>query len=142
MTLWVWLVNNFQKTRVETSFFQYYILDDTLDNETPNDNYINDNYEDDYDDEIYVNDNNNNNNNNDRNHYNDYNHDDNDNKFDNDNLDQTVVIFQAIHFGELFAFEKTEFCESALILMCLHSVNPGLFYGRGLRFLKIIKMRA
>ena len=93
MTFWVWLVNSFQKARVET-------LDDTLDNETPNGDCINDNY----DDENYINDNNGNN---DHNHHNDYNDDDNDNSFDNDNGDQTIVIFQAMYFGELFACEKT-----------------------------------
>ena len=90
---------------METSLFQDYILDNTLDDETPNGDYINDNYDDD-DDENCINDNNGNN---DRNHHNDYNDDDNDNNFDNDNGDQTIVIFQVIHFGELFACEKTEF---------------------------------
>ena len=51
MTFWVWLVNSFQKARVETSLFQNYILDDTLDNKTPNGGYINDNYDDNYEDE-------------------------------------------------------------------------------------------
>ena len=77
---------------------------------------------------------NDNNRSNDRNHHNDYNDDDNDKNFVNDNGDQT--IFHAIHFGELFACEKTEFCEIAQILMCLHSVNPCLIYREGLRFLK------
>ena len=101
---------------METNFFQDYILNDTLDNETPNSDYINGNYNDDYDDENYINDNNGNN---DCIHHNVYNDDDNDNNFDNDNSDQTVVIFLAIHFGELFACEKTKFCESAQILTCL-----------------------
>ena len=133
MIFWVCLVNSFQKAKVETILFQDYILDDTFDNKTPNGDYINDNYDDDYDDENYVNDNNGNN---DCNHHNDYNDDDNDNIFDNDNGNQTIVIFQAIRFGELFACENTEFCESAQILMFLHSVNPCLIYRRGLRFLK------
>ena len=48
ITFWVWLVNSFQKV----SLFPDYILDDTLDNDTPNgDNDINDN-----DDENYIND--------------------------------------------------------------------------------------
>ena len=134
-TFWVWLVNSFQKARVETSLFQDYILDSTLDNETPNgDNDINDNYDDDdYDHENYVNDNNGNS---DCNHHDDYNDDDNDNNYDNANGNQAIMIFQAIHFGESFACEKTEFCESAQILMCLHSVNPSLIYRGGLRFLK------
>ena len=67
-----------------------------------------DNYDDDYDSESYINDNNENN---ECNHHNDYNDDDNDNNFDNDNGDQAVVIFQAIHLGELFACKKSEFCE-------------------------------
>ena len=95
LTFWVWLVCSFQKARVETNLFQDYILDDTLDDETPNGDFINDNYVDDYDDENYINDNNGNN---DRNNHNDYNDDDNDNNFDNDNCDQAIVIFQAIHF--------------------------------------------
>ena len=99
MSFQVWLVNSFQKARVETSLFQDYILDDTLDNETPNGDYINDNYDDDYDDENYINDNNGNN---DRNHHNDYNDDDNDNNFDNDNGDQTIVIFQGNPFWRTF----------------------------------------
>ena len=133
MTFWVWLVNSFQKARVETSLFQDYILGDTSDNETPNGDYINDNYDDDYDDESYITDNNGNN---DYNHHSNYNHDDNDNNFDNDNGDQTMMIFQVIHFGKLFACEKTGFCESAQILMCLPSVNLCLIYRGGLRFLK------
>ena len=110
---------------METSLFQDYVLDDTLDNETPNGDYISDNYYGDYDDENYINDNNGNN---DCNHNNDYNDADNGNNFDNDNGDQTIVIFQAIHSGELFACENTEFCKSAQILMCLHSVNPCLTF--------------
>ena len=31
-------------------------------------------------------------------------------------------------FGESFVCEKAEFCESAQILICLHSVNPCLIY--------------
>ena len=118
---------------METSLYQDYILDDTLDNDNPNADYIYDSYDDDYDDENYINDNNDNN---DRNHHNDYNDNDNDNNFDNDNGNQTIVIIQAIHFGELFACEKTEFCKSAQVLMCLHSVNPCLIYRGGSRFLE------
>ena len=36
ITFWVWLVNSFQKVRLETSLFQDYILDDAWDNDTPN----------------------------------------------------------------------------------------------------------
>ena len=46
------------------------------------------------------------------------------------------MIFQAMHFREPFVCEKVEFCESAQILICLHSVNPCLIYWRKLRFLK------
>ena len=120
---------------METSLFQDNILDGTLDNETPNgDNGINENYDDDdYDDENFINDNNWNNG---CNHHNDYNDDDNDNNYDNDNGGQTIMMFHAIHFREPFACDKTGFCESAQILMCLHSVNPCLIYRGGLRFLK------
>ena len=89
---------------METSLFQDYILDGTLDNDTPNrDNGINDNYDDDDDYENYINDNNGNN---DCNHHNDYNDDDNDNNYDNDNDDQTIMIFQAIYFKEPFLLVK------------------------------------
>ena len=78
-----------------------------------------------------------NNENNDRNHHNNHNNDDNDDNYHNDNGDQTIMIlFQAMHFGEPFVCEKAEFFESAHILICLHSVNPCLFCGRKLRFLK------
>ena len=77
-----------------------------------------------------------NNENNDRNHHNNHNNDDNDENYDNDNGDQTIMIFQAMHFGKPFVCEKAEFCESAHILKCLHSVNPCLIYRRKLRFLK------
>ena len=72
-----------------------------------------------------------NNENNDRNHHNNHNDDDNNNNYDNDNGDQTIMIFQAMHFGEPFVCEKAESCESAQI--CLHSVKP---YRRKLKFLK------
>ena len=77
-----------------------------------------------------------NNENNDRNHHNNHNND-NDDNYDNDNGDQAIMIlFQAMHFGEPFVCEKAEFCESAHILICLHSVKPCLIYRRKLRFLK------
>ena len=125
------MVNGFQKVRAEASSFPVYILDDALDNDTPNDdNGINDN---DDDDENYINDNNGNN---DRNHHNGHHYDDNDNNYDNDNGDQTIMILQTMHFGEPFICEKAEFFESAQILMCLPSVNPCLIYREELRFLK------
>ena len=77
-----------------------------------------------------------NNKNNDRNHHINHNDDDNDNNYDDDNGDQTIMISQEMHFGEPFVSEKAEFCESAQILICLHSVNPCLIYRRKLRFLK------
>ena len=89
ISFWVLLVNSFQEVRVETSLFREYILDDTLDKDTPNDdngiNGINDNENYNYDS----------NKNNDCNRHND---DDNDNNYDNDNGNQTIVIFQAMHF--------------------------------------------
>ena len=36
ITFCVWLVNSFQKVRVEISLFPEYIIDDTLNNDTPN----------------------------------------------------------------------------------------------------------
>ena len=39
-------------------------------------------------------------------------------------------------FGESFVCKKAGFCESAQILICLHSVNPCLIYRGELRFLK------
>ena len=83
-----------------------------------------------------------NNENNDRNHHNNHNDDDNDNNYDNNNGDQTIMIVQTMHFGEPFVCEKAEFCESAQILIYLHSVNSCLIYRRKLRFWKIIEMEA
>ena len=102
------MVNSFREVRVETSLCRDYILDDTLDKDTPNDdngiNGIND-------DETYNYDNNGNNDCNCHNDHNDY---DNDNNYDNDNGDQMIMIFQAMHFGKSFFFrEKAEFCECA-----------------------------
>ena len=124
------MVNSCQKVKVETSLFQDYILDDTLDNDTPNDdNFINN----ESDNGHYNHDSNGNN---DCNRHNDHNDDDNDNNYDNDSGDQTIMIFEAVGFGESFVCEKAEFCESAQILICLHSVNPCLIYRGELRFLK------
>ena len=84
---------------METSLLPHYVLDDTLDNDTPNgDNGINnnDNYEN------YINDNNGNNDRND--HDNDKNH-------DNDNGDQKIMTFQAMDFGEHFVCEKLNFAK-------------------------------
>ena len=75
---WVSLVNSFLEVMVEPSFFPYYILDDTLDNDNPDgDNSINDNN----DDENYNQDNNENND------------DDNDSNYDSDNGDKIMIIF-------------------------------------------------
>ena len=96
------MVNSFQKVRVETSLYRDYILDNTLDNDTPNDdNGINDNN----DDENYNHDNNRNNY---CNRHNDHNDDDNGNSYDNDTGDQTIMIFQVMHFGESFVCEKAD----------------------------------
>ena len=117
---------------METSLCRDYILDDTLDKDTPNDdnciNGINDDENCNYD----------NNGNNVCNCHNDHNDYDNDNNYDNDNGDQMIMTFQAMHFGESFFFfcEKAEFCECAQILICLHSLNPCLIYREELRFLK------
>ena len=44
INFWVWLVNGFQKVRVEATLLLDYILDDTLDNDIPyGDIDINDN---------------------------------------------------------------------------------------------------
>ena len=86
------------------------------------------------DDENYIYDNNGSN---DCNRHNDHNDDDdNNNNYDNNNGGQTIMIFQAMHFGESFLCKKTEFCESTQILICLHCVNPSLIYREKLRFLK------
>ena len=115
---------------METSLFPDYILDITSDNDTPNgDNGINNN--DDDDDENYINDNNVDN---DRNQYNDHIDDDNDKNYDNNNGEKTIMILQAIQFGE--PCKKAEFCECAQILMCLYSTNLCLIYRGELRFLK------
>ena len=112
-----------------TSLFADYILDDTLDNVTPNgNNGINDND----DDEIHIN---HNYGNNDFIDHNDHN-DDNDNNYGNNNGGQTTMILQAMHFGEPFVCENVGFCESAQILMCLRSVIPCLIYTGELRFSK------
>ena len=41
-----------------------------------------------------------------------------------------------MHFGKPFICKKAAFCESAQILMCLHSVNLFLIFREDLRFLK------
>ena len=108
---------------METSLFRDYILDDTLDNDTPNDDSgINDIMLT----KIIIM----------RIIEIDHNNDDNDNNYDNSNVDQTIMIFQAMHFGESFVCGKAEFCESAQILICLHGVNPSLIYRGELRYLK------
>ena len=123
------MVNSFQEVRVGTSLFADYILDDTLDNVTSNgNNGINDND----DDEIYIN---HNYGNNDFIDHNDHN-DDNDNNYGNNNGGQTTMILQAMYLGEPFVCEKVGFCESAQILMSLHSVIPCLIYTEELRFSK------
>ena len=70
------LVNSLLKVRVKTSLFQNYILDDTLDKDTPDDeNDFNENNDDDND-----------------------NHHDAGNNDDNNHGDQTTIC-QTIHFN-------------------------------------------
>ena len=92
--------------------FLYYILDDILDDDTTdNDNGIIDKN----DAENYDHDNSKNN---DGNNHNDNNDDDNDGNYDNDNGDLTIMIFQAIHFGETYICQTSEF--SAHTHICMH----------------------
>ena len=88
---------------MKTNLFPDYVLDDALDDNSPDgDNGISDSNDDEncnYD----------NNKNNDSNNHNDNKHDDNDNNYDNDNDDQTIMIFQTMHFVELFICEKADF---------------------------------
>ena len=94
------MVNSFQKVRVETDLLPDYILDYSLDNDTPNgDNGINDND----DCECYNNDNNGNN---DLNHHNDHNDDNNDNNHDKDNGDHTIIILENLSFVKKLNFVK------------------------------------
>ena len=94
---------------MKTSLFPDYVLDDTLDDGTPDgDNGINDNN----DDENYNYDNNENNDSNDLNGNNNNNNNNNDNSnnnYDNDNDDQPIKIFQTMHFVEPVICEKAEF---------------------------------
>lgn len=115
---------------MKTSLSKDYVLDDTLVDDPPvADNDVND----DNDDEHYSYDINENNY---GNHLNDYNNDDNDNNYDKDNDDQTIMIFQTMHFVELLICEKAAFMAFThiymhrQILLCLHSVNPCLIYSR------------
>ena len=64
-----------------------------------------------------------NNQNDDHNDHIDHNDDDNDNNFDNNfgNGDQTIMILQAMHFGEPLVCEKARFSESKQMLRRLHS---------------------
>ena len=62
-----------------------------------------------------------NNQNDDHNDHIDHNDDDNDNNFHNGNGDQTIMILQAMHFGEPLVCEKARFSESKQILRRLHS---------------------
>ena len=78
--------NSFLKVRVDTSLFPDYILDDTLDNDTPNGcNGISDNIDEKHDHDNIEN-----------NNVNLYNNncDDNDSNFDNVNGDQTIMMFR------------------------------------------------
>ena len=96
---------------MKTSLSKDYVLDDTLVDDPPvADNDVND----DNDDEHYSYDINENNY---GNHLNDYNNDDNDNNYDKDNDDQTIMIFQTMHFVELLICEKAEFMAFTHIYM-------------------------
>ena len=94
---------------MKTSLFPDYVLDYTLHDDTPDgDNGINGNNDEEncnYD----------NNKNNDSNHLNDNNNDDNDNNYDHDNDDQTIMIFQIMHFVEPFICEKADFLAFTII---------------------------
>ena len=86
---------------MKTSLFPDYILSNTLNDDTSDGGHgINDNNGD----ENCNYDNNKNNDSNDLNNNNDK-----DNNHDNDNDDQTIMIFQTMHFVEPFTFEKAEF---------------------------------
>ena len=104
-------MNSLLKVSVKTSLFPDHVLDDTLDDNTPHgDNGVNDNN----DDENYNYDNNENN---DANKLNDNNNDDNDSNYDNGNDDQTIMIFQTMHFVEPFICKKAEFLAFTHIYM-------------------------
>ena len=109
------MVNGFQKVRVEPTLFPYYILKDILDDDTTDgvngiiDNNVTENY--DHDDT---------NKNNDGNNHNDNNDDDNDSNYDTDNGDLTIIIFDAIHFGETYICEKPE--SSAHTHICITQI--------------------
>lgn len=98
---------------MEPTLFPYYILNDILDDDTTDgvngiiDNNVTENY--DHDDT---------NKNNDGNNHNDNNDDGNDGNYDNDNGDLTIMIFQAIHFGETYICQTSEF--SAHTHICMH----------------------
>ena len=105
------MVNSFLKVSVKTSLFPDYVLEDTWDDDNPDDdngiNDINDGENYNYD----------NNDNNDGYHLNDNNDGGNDNNYDSNNDDQTIMIFQTIHFLFTRVYGHRE------VLVCLHSVN-------------------
>lgn len=124
------MVKGFLEVSIGTSLLPDYVPYDTLDDDTPDgDNGNRDNNDDE-------NHNYDNNENNVGNHLNDDNDYDNDNKYDNDDDDQTIMIFQTMHFVELLICEKAAFMAFThiymhrQILLCLHSVNPCLIYSR------------
>ena len=85
------MVNSFLKVSVKTNLFPDYILDDILDDDTPDcHNTVNDN-----DDENY---NYNSKENSDGNYLNVNNDDDYESKYDNGNDDQTIMISQTMHY--------------------------------------------
>ena len=108
------MVNGFQKVRVEPTFFPYYILNDILDDDTTDgvNGIIDNNDTENYDHDT--------NKNNDGNNHNDNNDDDNDSNYDTDNGDLTIIIFDAIHFGETYICETPEF--SAHTHICITQI--------------------
>ena len=97
------MVKGFLEVSIGTSLLSDYVPDYTLDDDTPDGDNGNRDYND---DENHNYDNNENNVGNQLNDDNDY---DNDNKYDNDDDDQTIMIFQTIHFVELLICEKAEY---------------------------------
>ena len=108
------MVKGFLEVSIGTSLLPDYVPDDTLDDDTPDgDNGNRDNNDDE-------NHNYDNNENIVGNHLNDDNDYDNDNKYDDDDDDdQTIMIFQTMHFVELLICEKTEFMAFTHIYICI-----------------------
>ena len=107
------MVKGFLEVSIGTSLLPDYVPYDTLDDDTPDgDNGNRDNNDDE-------NHNYDNNENIVGNHLNDDNDYDNDNKYDDDDDDQTIMIFQTMHFVELLICEKAEFMAFTHIYICI-----------------------